>query len=136
MEYIRLVHPKNFDFNRGRFSDLAFKRSSDGGMSIIDRICAEGVSGGLICHHIRVFYPAISGEPPIFYILQDNELPSGFTLRETLSDTGDKCHREVDDVSDNQLYKAFKNKREPHMFFTCDGTEPRRLTAQDLERWR
>jgi hypothetical protein len=105
-------------------------------MSVIDRVCAEGASGGLICSHVRCFYQDVCDEPPIFYVLNEDELPIGYFIKETLSDTNDGCHREIDDVSNNKLNKSFKLKREPHMFLICDGVTPRKLTLQDMERWK
>ena len=46
MEFVRLVHPRNFDKTLGRFNDLAFKKSSGGGgMSVFELTCAEAASG-------------------------------------------------------------------------------------------
>jgi hypothetical protein len=58
MEFVRLVHPRNFDKIRGRFNDLAFKKSSGGGMSVFELTCAENASG-LICAHIEKFYKGV-----------------------------------------------------------------------------
>src|SRR4051794_6937893 len=106
MEYVRLVHPRHFDRVKQRFNDLAFKRSSgDGGMSVFDRLCAEATSG-VICEHIAQFYHGLAGDPAVFYILNDNELPPDFSVIETLSDTGDACHREIMDVGNSALKRA------------------------------
>ena len=59
------VHPGDYDFDRGKFNDLAFKNSTaGGGLSIFDTECAKRTSV-TICAHIRIFYPLLTGEPPV-----------------------------------------------------------------------
>jgi len=135
MQYIRPVHPKNFDFERGKFNDLVFKKSSDSGMSVFERACAEATSGS-ICRHIEVYYSVLSGVPPVFYIIEEEELPTGYDIKPTVSDTGDKCHREVDGVSGKSIKKAFDNKRALHLFHICDVAAFRSLTNEDVDKWR
>lgn len=104
-------------------------------MSVIERACGEAASGGLICEHIAAFYQGIGGEPPVFYILDAGELPSGYEIIETLSDTGDMCHREVISVSNSRLKKAFKD-RAVGDFLICDGNGPRSLTSDDIRAFK
>lgn len=133
MQYLRFVHPRNFDKNTGRFNDLTFKNSSNSGMSVVERGCAEALSGQL-CRHARQFYATIAGEPPIFYILDESELPSGASLVRDPNDSGDPCHREVAGAGNNALYKAFRLKRAPEFFWICDGASARKLERADIER--
>jgi len=137
MAYVRLVHPREFDHTLDRFGDLAFKNSKSGvGMSIFECRCAEVTSGG-ICAHVGEFYANVSGEPPVFYLLEEDELPAGYEIVPTLSDSGDECHREVGGVSNNRLYAAFKKKRHWSNFYVCDGNGGyRKLTDEDLRNFR
>src|SRR4051794_2108934 len=103
MAYVRLIHPREFDHETGRFSDLAFKKSRDGlGMSVFDVDCAKA-SSQTICAHIQRYYPHQSGDPPIFYIVEESELPPDSDILSTMSTTGDECHREIAGVSNNRL---------------------------------
>jgi hypothetical protein len=57
-------------------------------------------------------------------------------MKHTESDTGDKCHREVDGVSGKAMKKAFDNKRHWSVFQTCDGECFRPVSAEDVENWK
>jgi len=131
MEFVRLVHPRNFDRIRGRFNDLAFKKSTNGGMSVFEVECAKANSG-LICDHIKAFYENVGGEPPVFYILNETELPTGYGIQQRTSDSGDECHHDVVSISNNRLKKAFKDLHWS-AFFICDGSDYRALTQTDVE---
>lgn len=105
MGYIRLLHPKNYEKHRGRFSDVCFRKSKDGGLSVFDPDCAIATSG-LIEAHVKRFYPQLAGHPPIYIAFEDADLPQGAVVTATPSDSGDLCHREIDGVSNNALKKA------------------------------
>jgi hypothetical protein len=99
-------------------------------MSIIELDCANLASSGLICAHIRRYYPGLAGEPPVFCIFSDSQLPPGFRIESTPSDTGDECHREVFDVSNGQLKKL--RERELGTYFICEESGYRSLTLADV----
>lgn len=103
-------------------------------MSIFHRNCGEATSG-VVCAHIEQFYKNIGGDPAVFYFLDAAELPDGFNIIETLSDSGDECHREVVDVSNGRLKKAFKG-RPFGQFFICDDAGPRPLSQADIARFK
>lgn len=105
-------------------------------MSVFEQACAERASGGVICVHSRDYYASVTGEPPVFYIIGELELPEGATLKETLSDTGDECHREVENVSNKKLYKTFKNRRSFELFYTCENNTVRPVTTDDVAKWK
>jgi len=104
-------------------------------MSVFERQCGEAKSGS-ICRHIAAFYAEQSGQPPVFYIIEDDELPNGFTMKHTKSETGDDCHREVDGVSGSSIKKAFDKKRHWSLFKICDGGSYRGVTEADVEKWK
>jgi hypothetical protein len=132
MEYIRLVHPRSFNRERREFDDLAFKKSSGGGMSIFEVECATAASG-LICEHIRKFYPHVAGQPAVFCRLQDADFPDGAHLIESLSDRGDDCHRELDRIGNGALKRHFRAKRAWENFFICSDEGARKLEEADLD---
>lgn len=134
MEYIRLLHPKHWDAQRERFGDVAFKLSSDSGLSLVCKACAEAASSGLICEHIRKFYPNIASDPAVFLFIKDTELPKDSKIIETLSDTGDTCHREVVEAKEKHLKRAFMAKSWTEAFI-CDGGTYRPLEKRDWENW-
>ncbi len=130
MAYVRLVHPDHFDSVRGEFNDLAFRKSSDGGMSIFERACAEATSG-VICTHIHQFYPNVVGVPVVFCFLEAADLPPAAIITPTLSDTGDECHREVDGVGNGALKNKLRPKRAWANFKVCENGVWRDMTAND-----
>jgi hypothetical protein len=101
-------------------------------MSVFELTCAEAASG-LVCDHIRTFYKSIGGEPPVFYILEETELPPGYKIEAVRSDSGDECHRDVTGVSNGQIKKAFKDRRHWNNFFICDGSDYRPLRQEDVD---
>lgn len=101
-------------------------------MSIIEVDCARA-STGLICAHIEKFYPAVGGKPPVFCIFSDAELPDGYSMTSTPSDTGDDCHREVD-ASNRQLKKMRERPRGGYS--TCVNGEVRAVNADDIATWK
>lgn len=137
MGYVRLVHPKHWESNRSRFSDLAYKKSSDGGLSVFDVECAER-DGGLICAHIARYYPNVGGDPAIFVIIESGELPEGATVAQTPSATpeqvaagleDDECHHEVDGVGNGALKRALMQiPLERYMICDAQGVRPLALT--------
>jgi hypothetical protein len=139
MGYVRLVHPKHWESNRGRFSDLAYKKSTDGGLSVFDVECAEQDSG-LICEHIRRYYENVGGDPAIFVVLEPADLPPAAKVARTPSKspveiaagaTNDECHHEVDGVGDKALKKALM-KVSLDRFRICDTQGVRALALSDL----
>jgi hypothetical protein len=103
-------------------------------MSIFHRECGEAASG-VVCQHIAHYYQNVGGDPAVFYYLDPAQLPANYTIIETLSDTGDECHREVVDVSNSALKKRFKGIP-IDQFFICDGSGARPLTPVDIAVFR
>lgn len=84
-----------------------------------------------MCCHIRQFYPGVAGEPPIFWEFDEYELPEGYRLVATPSASGDDCHRNIQDVTDDQLRKLFKTAALEDLQ-VCDGHDSRHLTHDDV----
>ena len=133
MEYIRFLHVRHFDNHpkQNRFKSLAFRNSTGGGASVVQRACIDATNI-TICDHIRRYYsPAIAGEPPIFWIFDESILTAGHRLEQERSDTGDDCHYNIHGVSDAHYKKILKSKRLED-FLICDGAQARQLVRGDL----
>jgi hypothetical protein len=134
MEYVRLLHPKHFDCQRGEFKSLAFKVYDDGA-SVIQLGCVLGNAS--ICEHIRKYYPNVGGEPPIFWIFDEGLLPEGSRLVQKQSDSGDCCHFNIvsGNSNVNALDKALRKllKAQPlEAFRICNNGHIRTLKRADL----
>ena len=132
MEYVRFLHPKHFDPQQSRFKSLAFRNSSNGGGCSIVQLACIDASGESICSHARTYYSSdIRGEPPIFWILEEDILPSGYRLEQTTSRSGDICHYDLHDV-DNSALKALLRAKRLDDFLICDNGNHRPLRREDL----
>jgi hypothetical protein len=60
-------------------------------------------------------------------------LPEGYSLHAVPSDSGDDCHRNIEEVSDNRAKKFFKKQDNP-AFQICNGNEAQPLTEADIKR--
>lgn len=99
-------------------------------MSVFELECAEAASG-LICQHIQTFYPNQVGDPVMFCILSDEDLPEVHTVIPVASTTGDECHRDID-ATNSAFAKTFKNRRGWQLFKTCENGAVRDLVEADL----
>lgn len=92
MELVRLPHPREYDRHAKRFRSSCFTNSRDKtGISLIDLACVR-TRRTPVCLHIERYYPGVVGEP-ITYWRIPVDLPSDAQVEETVSDTGDPCHR-------------------------------------------
>jgi hypothetical protein len=132
MEYVRLLHPKHFDCQRGDFKSLAFKVYDDGA-SVIQLACVAGLG---ICQHIQQYYPNVGGDPPVFWIFDEAILPKDCRLVQKRSDSGDDCHFNiVSTSSNNALNKALGKlpKAQPvETFQICNNGHSRPVKRVDL----
>lgn len=137
MELVRIIRAGWWDDNQGRFTDLAFKRSSTagpsspdgyGGISVFDANCALGDDLGAprsICGHIARFYGHFATEPLVYWRFELEDLAQGANphLAHVPSDSGDECHRDIHGLSRNEATKAFYRLASPpedHLRI-CDG---------------
>src|SRR5882672_7329792 len=107
MEYIHLLSREQWEPKYKRFASVAFKPSSDGsGISVFEKRCAENTTGS-ICAHIREFYPNVSEEPDIFWHVPEDFVREPVQIKPTLSDSGDKCHRDIVGLTRKQAKNLF-----------------------------
>ena len=134
-QLVRIIHQRHFDRNLGRFQSLAFKPSSNGGISVFCARCAVETTGSA-CQHIQRFYPEVSGEPPIFWTFNTSILPDEHIIEETLSDTNDSCHRDIKNITPRKAERIFKaHAKFPDSFQICQAcNSDRPLTLGDLIR--
>ncbi len=131
MGFIRIIHPKHYDPDSNRFRSLAFKPSSDGGISVISRECIEQ-TGSSICGHIAKFYASVLGDPPIFWEIPEAVLPPTGQFIQAPSDTGDDCHHNLVGLSDREARRIIKQMLLGEMSVCLETGEHRSLTGADL----
>lgn len=155
MELTRIINPKHLDFRKRRFSNIAFKPSSgvrpdtpDGkaGISVFDTHCAcRGVGGACICLHIDKFYSQVAGTPCVYWTFDSAILdppdpnPTGIiapVILETVSASGDDCHRDIHHVTPGRAERIFNAAIEPPELnlVVCDGAGPRPFDWDELEQ--
>ena len=127
MDVVRLLNLLQYDEGKQRFRDVVHRNSSKavgtpdgkGGLSVVDLCCAADHSGSL-CSHIERYYSEVAGVPCGLWLFDPAAFePKGSApkhikspvLLPKPSDTGDGCHRNLHNVSDNRLEKAFKREQ-------------------------
>ncbi len=130
MQYIRILPRKQWDPTRGEFKSLAFKPSSDGGISVIAKPCADTESN-TVCAHIRKKYSQIADEPPIFWEFSSDLLPDHARFVSTPGPGDDPCHTDIMGLRDQEARKVLKAASFEE-FSICENGEHRKLRASDL----
>jgi hypothetical protein len=98
MEIFIIINKIHYDKRRRRFQSLVFKNSTGGGISVFKN-CAD-ISGKSICQYIKEYYPPpVSSEPPIFWLFDENILPTGYRLIQETRQSGDICHYNIHGLS-------------------------------------
>jgi hypothetical protein len=135
---IRLLDLRQFDCVSKRFRDTHYRHSSKpadpastpdgrGGISVVLASCAcPTLECDCFCAHISRYYDKFTPEPCAFVQF---ELDIFTKTRATDKDpelvdapTGDPCHRNLHNVSDNQFEKKLRTpSAEPDMRFCVDG---------------
>src|ERR1051326_4907755 len=136
---IRLLDLRQFDRNSKRFRDTLYRHSAKpadpkttpdgrGGISVILAACAcQNLECDCFCEYIGKFSSQSAPEPCAFVQFTVEELPISDvknppTLVEKLSTTGDPCHRNLHNISDNRFEKKLRcPEAEPSMRFCVDG---------------
>ena len=132
-EYIRVVHPRDYDIEQGRFKSLSFKPSTeDKGISIFNTECGITASGS-VCQHIEKYYNTLTGDPPIFWEVPTEDIPEGCSLPQSDSESGDKCHHNIIGWGEKKS-KAYIKKKAFDTYLICDPNGVRPLTKEDLEK--
>jgi hypothetical protein len=128
---------KFYDPDKRRFQSLAFRNSSNGGISLVDVECAIKASGDL-CSHGRIFYqgnknrPGPTGNPVIFWEIPKDVIPVNCSWEPSVSTTGDNCHGDLKDWKDKEAEKVFK-KTSLEQMTICAENGSRPLQIEDLE---
>ena len=131
MEYIRVLHPKDFDPNDGRFISVVFTYPSEGGISVFEPICAERVSR-TVCEHIRLYYTGLTTAPPVYWRIDFQHLCANINLRngdekvtkeQKASKTGDEhCHYELSGITKSSAKRYARHFAKPPNVKICrDG---------------
>src|SRR5215204_4595478 len=106
-EYTRVIHPNDYDVEKGKFKSLSFKPSSNGGISVFETLCGIEESGTL-CKHVETYYNARTGNPAIYWEIPSDDIPEGCKFIPSLSSTGDKCHLDIFGWAENESRKYIK----------------------------
>lgn len=147
MVLVRIISADWWDDKRGRFSDVAFKRSGAassyaespdgyGGISVFDVECAVGdpEDGITTCGHIAHFYGEFYSEPVLYWLFEFDDLappdpnPNKFPdpiLVAVPSETGDECHRNIHQLTPGRSDKLFVTLVNPpeETLRICDGAD-------------
>ena len=134
MQYIRLLHLRDYDKSKGRFTSICFRNSTNGGISVIEFDCAKKQSNGA-CQHIKKFYHPVPAKTPfIYWVLNDSDLTKfldNMRLVQKITETGDSCHYDIMDVKNNKAEKFFDKFGKPHSnpkIYLCTGDDSDLLT--------
>ena len=132
MEFIRPVHPKHYSRNRKRFESVAFQNSSDGsGISVISSSCIKRKNKN-ICGHIEKYYSSpLTGDPIIFWKINSDTLPTSCRFVQSPSTTGDECHHNIENLSDNEARRMII-RQFPSNFRLCHGHRVTRFNERSL----
>jgi hypothetical protein len=131
MKFIRILNAVHYDARKQRFTSLAFKNSTGGGISVIHYECILA-QNQTACRHIEQFYPPpTSSQPPIFWIFDETRLPADFTAKQQTTQSGDICHYNLLGVSDKAARDLLLRQRLME-FQICENETSRPLTSADL----
>ena len=142
MEVIRIFNLRYFDRTKRRFRDVVYRNSARpadpastpdgrGGFSVFEAACACGdLNGDCICHQIAKFYNAVASDPCAYWPFDTSifdppnpnpdKLPAP-VLIPVPSETGDDCHRNLHNVSDNRFDKYRKIQTEQDLRICLNG---------------
>jgi hypothetical protein len=112
---------------------LAFKKYGDG-ISVIQEDCVSKTS--TICNHLRKYYSSVDTPPHIFWVFNRDIIPKDCDFIQRDSDTGDKCHYDIVNLSAKKAKKIFNkyNYNGLKNFQICDNNHPRQLEQADLSK--
>jgi hypothetical protein len=131
MKFIRILNAIHYDPRKQRFTSLAFKNSTGGGISVIHQECILA-QNRTPCQHIEQFYlPPTSSQPPLFWEFDEAALPTGFTAEQQTTASGDVCHYNLLGISDKAA-RDLLVRQSLADFQICDKDMARPLTAADF----
>lgn len=133
MNFIRILNALHYDPRKQRFTSLAFKNSTGGGISALHQECVLA-QNQTPCQHIERYYPPpTSSQPPIFWSFNEAILPTGFTAEQQTTQSGDVCHYNLLGVSDKAARDLLIRQRLAD-YQICEGSESRPLTPADFAK--
>lgn len=131
MKFIRILNAIHYDPRKQRFTSLAFKNSTGGGISVIHQECVLA-QNRTPCQHITRYYPPpTSSQPPIFWEFDEAALPAGFTAEQQTTESGDVCHYNLLGISDKAA-RDLLIRQSLAAFQICDNDMAHPLTAADF----
>jgi hypothetical protein len=120
MEVVRILglDSKYYDRRKQRFRDLVYKNSSlpdtaeipdnRGGFSVVDTLCVRNSSVDFHVH-VKQYYRTLFGLPCALWRFDTDIFdPPSPELIPDLGSTGDPCHRNMHNVSDNRLKRKYR----------------------------
>ena len=109
------------------------------GDSLLVECECVAASGTSICEHARTYYSNTVGDKVIFWKFNSRDLPDSANIVKKTSKSGDKCHVNVYNISDKELYDFFFYSdsangaaRDISEFTICTEDGTRALTPADL----
>ena len=96
MSFLRLINLKeHYSRRKKRLSSLAFRPSSNGGISVVNRECVNR-TGTSLCEYLARCYPVkITGDPIAFWQIPNHIIPLHCQSKQTPSEKDKKCHYEI-----------------------------------------
>jgi len=86
-----------------------------------------------------IYYKSVDEPPHIIWIFTRDILPDDCKISQKDSDTGDKCHYVIVNLSDNKAKKIFnKYGNIPDnldTLYICDNGRPRKLEKSDINNF-
>lgn len=132
MRLVRILNAMHFDPRKQRFTSLAFKNSTGGGISVVSKECIQQ-QDRTVCDHIKRYYPPpTSSMPPIFWEIAEELLPPEYTLTQQTSPTGDICHYNIEGISDKHAREMLLHCQLDE-FRICLNGQSRQLSFALLE---
>ncbi len=125
MDYVRLIHPIEFDPGIGKYHYRAFGVSSNRGVSVIEPTCAVERSGTLCTHAQRYYCKKTKGDPAILWFIDSQHVIKNVNKREdtqaitiehtTSQNNEDKhCHFEFFGITPGSAKRYGLNHAWPH----------------------
>lgn len=90
------------------------------------------LTSGSICEHIKIFYPRTVGDPIFYWEIDENWFGQidGFVearIEDTLSDSGDECHKDIINTLQSVPLKLGQEKRNQYNLFSDNFCKPPNL---------
>ena len=133
MELIRILNKRHWKYKENRYSQLAFRNSTGGGISAIWRKCILQ-NERTVCEHIRYYYSKYS-EPIVYWIFLTQDLPNNYKLKQEDNTTGDTCHFNIYGISNRQARKFFieaQNKSKESFHICQKDNSDREFNSSDM----